>query len=74
LLAAIIIITIVAITGDFHVKTVGPMGQLPATLPMFAVPNVPFNLETLMIILPYSFPLALAWILECLITAAIAGE
>jgi len=47
------------------------MGQLPATLPMFALPSVPFNLETLFIILPYSLPLALVGILESLMTATI---
>jgi SulP family sulfate permease len=41
---------------------------------MFHIPVVPLNLETLMIILPYSFPLALVGILESLMTASILDE
>ena len=50
------------------------MGQLPATPPKFALTNIPFNLETLFIILPYSLPLALVGILESLMTAANEDE
>jgi sulfate permease, SulP family len=40
------------------VRTVGDMGELPDTLPMFLIPDIPLNLETLAIILPYSVAVA----------------
>jgi sulfate permease, SulP family len=73
-LVAIIVITIVAITAGAQVRTVGDMGQLPTALPFFHLPNIPLNLETLWIILPYSFPLAIVGILESLLTATIVDE
>jgi sulfate permease, SulP family len=73
-LVAIIVISILAIATGAPVKTVGDMGQLPTTLPFFHLPNIPLNLETLWIILPYSFPLAIVGILESLLTATIVDE
>jgi SulP family sulfate permease len=55
-------------------RTVGDMGQLPSALPSFLWPDVPFNLETLWIILPYALPLALVGILESLMTATIVDD
>ncbi|MCI3918762.1 SulP family inorganic anion transporter [Paenibacillus sp. TRM 82003] len=73
-LAAIIVITIITIFGGFHVFTVGDMGKLPTAFPPFHLPNIPLTLETLFIILPYSFSLALVGILESLMTATIVDE
>ena len=50
------------------------MGDLPDTLPIFLWPEVPLNLETLKIILRYSAALAVAGLLESLMTATIADE
>ncbi len=55
-------------------RTVGSMGTLPSTLPVFLLPNIPLNWETLMIILPYSLPLAVVGILESLMTATIVDD
>lgn len=55
-------------------RTVGSMGTLPSTLPMFLLPDIPLNWETLMIILPYSLPLAVVGILESLMTATIVDD
>lgn len=52
----------------------GDMGQLPDTLPVFLLPDIPLNLETLMIILPYSLSLAAVGLLESLMTATIVDE
>jgi len=73
-LVAILVITIVSITAGFHVNTVGDMGQLPTAFPPFHIPAVPLTLETLWIVLPYAFPLALVGILESLMTATIVDE
>lgn len=55
-------------------RTVGSMGELPSTLPVFLLPDIPLNWETLMIILPYSIPLAVVGILESLMTATIVDD
>jgi sulfate permease, SulP family len=73
-LVAIIVITIVAIAFNTDVRTVGDMGNLASDLPPFFIPNVPFTMETLMIILPYSFALAMVGLLESLLTAQIVDD
>lgn len=73
-LIAIIIITLVAIATGATVRTVGDMGQLTQTLPMFMLPDIPFNLETIQIILPYSVALAFVGLLESLLTAQIVDD
>jgi hypothetical protein len=42
----------------WDVRTVGDMGELPDTLPVFLLPDIPLTLETLQIILPYSIAVA----------------
>jgi SulP family sulfate permease len=73
-LVAIIVISAIAILTDSDVKTVGDMGELKSALPIFAIPDVPFTLETLSIIFPYSFALALVGLLESLLTASIVDD
>lgn len=55
-------------------RTVGDLGELPATLPAFLWPDIPLNFETLRIILPYSIPLAVVGLLESLMTATIVDD
>jgi SulP family sulfate permease len=73
-LVTIVLLTAVTITFGFDLRTVGDMGQLPSELPVFAWPDIPLNLETLRIILPYSLTLAMVGLLESLMTAAIVDE
>jgi sulfate permease, SulP family len=73
-LVAIIVMTIFAIISGVSVRTVGDMGELTQALPLFLIPQIPFNLETLQIILPYSFALALVGLLESLLTAQIVDD
>jgi SulP family sulfate permease len=51
------------------VRTVGDMGELPDTLPVFLMPDIPLTLETLQIILPYSARSRSWACLESLMTA-----
>jgi sulfate permease, SulP family len=61
--------------GDNNLlRTVGDMGTLPSALPVFGLPDVPLNWETLRIILPYSLPLAVVGLLESLMTATIVDD
>lgn len=73
-LVCIIVLTLVAIALGLDIRTVGDMGELPDTLPVFLWPEVPLNLETLLIILPYSAALAVVGLLESLMTATIVDE
>lgn len=73
-LVCIIGLTIVAIVFQIDIRTVGDMGQLPDTLPVFLWPDVPLNLETLQIVLPYSLGLAAVGLLESLMTATIVDD
>ncbi len=73
-LVCITVLSGLAIYLQLDIRTVGDMGELPDTLPIFLWPEVPLNLETLKIILPYSLPLAVVGLLESLMTATIIDD
>ncbi|MGF1699541.1 SulP family inorganic anion transporter [Photobacterium makurazakiensis] len=73
-LVCIVTLTVAAITLGIDVRTVGDMGQLPDTLPIFLWPEVPLTLDTLMIIFPYSAALAVVGLLESMMTATIVDD
>ncbi|UHA73481.1 SulP family inorganic anion transporter [Paenibacillus sp. 481] len=73
-LIATVLLTAVAMNWNLDLKTVGDMGSITQTLPSFLIPNVPFNLETLAIIFPYSLALAIVGLLESLLTASIVDD
>lgn len=73
-LVCIILISLIAVGFGIDIRTVGDMGELPDTLPVFLLPDIPLNLETLQIILPYSVALAAVGLLESMMTATIIDE
>nr|WP_322941234.1 SulP family inorganic anion transporter [Pseudomonas sp. s4] len=73
-LVCIIVLTAVAISVGLDIRTVGDMGQLPDTLPIFLWPDVPLTFETLAIIFPYSAALAVVGLLESMMTATIVDD
>lgn len=73
-LIAIVSLSAVAIYFGLDIRTVGDMGQLPDSLPIFLLPEVPLNLETLRIILPVSATLAVVGLLESMMTASIVDD
>jgi SulP family sulfate permease len=73
-LVAIIVLSVLSIWLALPVNRVGDMGELPSSLPFFALPNVPLSLETLQIILPYSLTMAAVGLLESLLTAQIVDD
>ncbi|RUO23125.1 sodium-independent anion transporter [Aliidiomarina iranensis] len=73
-LIAIVLITAFVMYMGIDIRTVGDMGELPDSLPVFLWPNVPLNLETLMIVLPYAFPLAIVGLLESMMTQTIVDD
>ena len=73
-LIAVIVVTAIAIFFQAPVRTIGDMGSITAALPPFHIPAVPFTLETLRIILPYSISLALVGLVETLLTSKVMDE
>jgi len=73
-LVAIVVLTAVAITFHIDIRTVGDMGTLPDSLPVFLLPDIPWNLQTLAIILPFSATLAVVGLLESMMTASIVDD
>ncbi|MCP1727413.1 SulP family sulfate permease [Natronospira proteinivora] len=73
-LICIVAITAIAMYWGVDIRTVGDMGDLPDTLPVFLWPDVPLNLETLMIILPYAIMLTVVGLLESMMTATIVDD
>lgn len=73
-LVCIFVLTLLYTYLGMDIRTVGDMGTLPNSLPSFLIPNIPFTLETLWIILPYSISLAAVGLLESMMTATIVDE
>ena len=73
-LVTIIVLTALTVYFGWDVRTVGDMGELPDTLPVFLIPDIPLTLETLWIILPYSIAVAVVGLLESLMTQNIVDD
>ena len=73
-LVSIVLVTAIAIFLGAEARTINDKGQLPDTLPIFLLPDIPLNLDTLLIILPYSISLAIVGLLESMMTMAIVDD
>ena len=73
-LVCILSMTAVAVYFGLDINTVGDMGELPDTLPIFLWPDVPLTFETLAIIFPYAAALAVVGLLESMMTATIIDD
>lgn len=73
-LVTIVVLTIVSIALGLDIRTVGDMGELPDSLPIFLMPAIPLNWQTLSIIFPYSITLMMVGLLESLMTATIVDD
>nr|MBF6619137.1 SulP family inorganic anion transporter [Patulibacter sp.] len=73
-MVAIVVLTIVAVAGGLNVPTVGDEGELPSSIPLLGIPSVPFSLDILLIILPFSVTLAAVGLLESLMTARLVDD
>jgi len=68
--ALVAIVGVGALSATLHlpVHTLGDMAHIAGGLPMFALPDVPMNLETLRIVFPYALLMAVVGLLETLLT------
>lgn len=73
-LVVIVILTAVVWAFNINIPTVSDQGELPSSLPELIFPNVPLNLETLQIIAPYAFGMALVGLMESLLTAKLVDD
>ena len=73
-LICIIVLSGLALFLGADMRIVSDLGQFPDTLPVFLLPEIPLNLETLQIILPYSFTLATVGLLESMMTTTVIEE
>lgn len=73
-LAGIGIASAVVIFGGLDTRTVGDLADIAGGFPMFHIPMVPLNFETLYIILPYAVVLAAIGLIESLLTLTLIDE
>ncbi|MFJ6778910.1 SulP family inorganic anion transporter [Streptomyces yangpuensis] len=73
-LVSIAILTAITVAAGIAVPTVGDKGELPSSLPVPGLPDVPFTLDTLTTVAPYAFAVALVGLMESLMTAKLVDE
>ena len=73
-LIAIVLLTGAVLVSGWKLPNVSDQGELPESLPSLFIPNVPLNLETLQIIAPYAFAMAIVGIMESLMTAKLVDD
>ncbi|MEO0886316.1 MAG: SulP family inorganic anion transporter, partial [Cyanobacteria bacterium J06648_10] len=73
-LVAIVVLTVWTVSQGVALPTVGEMGSLPESLPFFRLPNLPFNFDTLRIVLPVALTLSGIGLLESFLTASVLDD
>ncbi|OTG94810.1 SulP family inorganic anion transporter [Acinetobacter sp. ANC 3832] len=73
-LICILLLSLIALLIGSDIRTVSDLGHFPDTLPIFLMPDIPLNLETLKIIFPYAITLATVGLLETMMTTTIVNE
>ena len=73
-LVAIAVLTGTTVLFHLDVRRVADLGALPSALPSFALPQVPWTVDTLRIIGPIALTLAAVGLLESLLTAQIVDD
>lgn len=73
-LAAILAIFALVRLLDLDTGTVGDMASIKGGFPPFHIPEVPFNVDTLLLILPYSIIVAGVGLIESLLTLNVIDE
>lgn len=73
-LISIMTLTAISVYFGMDLRTVGDLGELPSTFPIFLLPDIPLNGDTLRVILPYSLTLTVVGLLESLMTATIVDD
>ncbi|MGE4429460.1 MAG: SulP family inorganic anion transporter [Sphingobium sp.] len=73
-LICIVVLTAIGIAVPMPIATVADLGHLPASLPSFVLPDIPFDWETLRIVAPYALAMASVGLLESMMTASVVDD
>ena len=73
-LVCIIVLSLAALFLGVDMRTVSDLGKFPDTLPLFLIPDIPLNLDSLKIIFPYAITLTTVGLLETMMTTTIVNE
>ncbi|MFI1972201.1 SulP family inorganic anion transporter [Streptomyces cinnamoneus] len=73
-LVSVVVLTLITVGAGIAVPTVGDKGELPSSLPVPGLPDVPFTLDTLATVAPYAFATALVGLMESLMTAKLVDD
>ena len=73
-LVTIVVVSLIAVAAGWKVPDVADQGELPTTLPGLFISDIPWNLETLQVIAPYAFGMALVGLMESLLTAKLVDD
>ncbi|WP_370420206.1 SulP family inorganic anion transporter [Streptomyces sp. QH1-20] len=73
-LVSVVILTVITVAAGIAVPTVGDRGDLPSSLPVPGLPDVPFTLQTLTTVAPYALAMALVGLMESLLTAKLVDD
>ncbi len=73
-LIAIPVLTVASVGLHLPVRTVADLGRLPDALPLFALPSVPLDLDTLRIVAGPALAIAAVGLLESLMTAGVVDD
>ncbi|NQZ21252.1 MAG: SulP family inorganic anion transporter [Colwellia sp.] len=73
-LVAIVVVSFLVFGINLDTKLVGDIASISGGLPTFSIPSVPFDLNTLQIILPFAIVLAGIGLIESLLTLTLIDE
>ncbi|GAA1914160.1 SulP family inorganic anion transporter [Streptomyces durmitorensis] len=73
-LVSIVVLTAITVAAGIAVPTVGDKGELPSSLPVPGLPDVPFTMDTLTTVAPYALAMALVGLMESLMTAKLVDD
>lgn len=73
-LIAIVVMTSIALFSGVKLQSIGDLGTMPDTLPVFFLPDIPLNFETFKIIFPYALALSIVGLLESLLTSQVLDD
>jgi len=73
-LIAIVVMTAIALFSGVKLQSIGDLGTMPSSLPVFFFPDIPLNFETLKIILPYALALSVVGLLESLLSSQVLDD
>ena len=73
-LICIVVLTAIGMAHPMPLRTIADLGRLPASLPVLALPQVPFDLSALRIVAPYALAMAAVGLLESMMTATVVDD